>query len=128
MESRLADESIVLGKLKTSLSKAVFFNFPKLDLNDTFVVFFISNAAISEKDLANIKSRVRNYTGLIVLRSFADNETALDAHVYWHAVAKSPLIGTSHQVWSKADRHLIGSSLDNLTHSSSKLGENILNL
>jgi hypothetical protein len=114
--------------LKANLDLNVHLEFPDIDANGHLVVVFCSNANPEELSLEFLQSKILNSAGIIPIRAekYAgvelDNRDALDPHLYWELVARSCLIGKSHQVWPPEDSNLIGSKYDSTTDSSSILG------
>jgi hypothetical protein len=116
--------------LKDNLDLNVHLGFPKIDVGGDLVVVFCSNANPDELSLEFLKSNILNSAGIIPIRAerfgpeVLNNQEALDPHLYWEIVAKSCLIGTSHQVWPPEDRDLLGTGFDTITNTSSVLEEN----
>jgi hypothetical protein len=116
--------------LKENLDLNVHLGFPKIDVKGDLVVVFCSNANPDELSLEFLKSNILNSAGIIPIRAerfgseVLKNQEALDPHLYWEIVAKSCLIGTSHQVWPPEDRDLVGTGFDTITNTSSVLEEN----
>jgi len=124
----------LIERLKLALDKKVTFDVPDFDAAGSLVVVFASNAdpAILSPEL--FSQKIRNASGVIILRSEGfggaklTNESALDPHPYWEAMARSCLLGRSHHIWSPEDSGLMGSNYDSTTETSSVLGssENII--
>jgi hypothetical protein len=116
--------------LKENLDLDVHLGFPRIDVKGDLVVVFCSNANPEELSLEFLKSNILNSAGIIPIRAerygleVLNNQEALDPHLYWEIVAKSCLVGTSHQIWPPEDRDLLGTSFDTTTNTSSVLEEN----
>ncbi len=112
----------IFKRLKSSLSQTVYTDLPYLDANGHLVVVFCSNSNLEDLPDAVVKSRITNAAGVIVLRAIVSpNDSALDPHPYWEAIARSALNGLSHQVWAPENAWLLRSEFDHTTNTSSIL-------
>ena len=122
----------LLEILRANLDLNVHLDFPSIDANGNLIVVFCSNANPDELSLEYLRSKISNSAGIIPIRAVGyggyelENLEALDPHLYWEIVARSCLVGRSHQVWSPEDSEIIGSSYDSTTDSSSVLNRDTL--
>ncbi len=120
-DTRTHGDITVIEGLKSRLSKTAYPDVPLLDLEGSLAVVFLSNVGDYIRD-DYVLERLEKSCGVVIVRSGdASNDTALNPHPYWEAIARSCLRGTSHHIWSPEDAGLIGSIYDKTTGSSSCL-------
>jgi hypothetical protein len=117
------ERMVTLARLRAALCRTVFLELPSIDAAGHLIVVFCSNADHTVLSDEFIRSKFLNAAGVIVIRSLiGDNQSALDPHPYWEVVARTAIVGVSHQIWAPEDAAMVGGPLDCTTHTSSVLG------